>query len=326
MGRSHKNMKDLHLLPKVRDSSSFLYVEHCKIDQEGKAIAIHDANGRVPVPCASLLVLMLGPGTSITHAAVRSLADSGCTILWTGEEGVRTYAQGMGETRSSERLLHQSRLCSAPELRFVVVKRLYTMRFPEKLDPSLTIQQLRGMEGVRVRDTYFRASRETGIPWSGRSYKTDNWQAADAVNRALSVANGCLYGVCHAAIVSVGYSPALGFIHTGKMLSFVYDVADLYKTEVTIPIAFRAAAEGMGFQESHVRRKCRDAFVESRLLQRIIPDIDRALDWGSSAGGQDARLDAQPAAPGWLWDPEVGAVEGGMNRGDDAEGGDKPRS
>src|SRR5579871_6562948 len=314
MGRSYKNMKDLHLLPKVRDSSSFLYVEHCKIDQEGKAIAIHDAKGRVPVPCASLLVLMLGPGTSITHAAVRSLADNGCTILWTGEEGVRTYAQGMGETRSSERLLHQSRLCSAPELRFIVVKRLYKMRFPEKLDPSLTIQQLRGMEGVRVRDAYFRASREAGIPWSGRSYKTDNWQAADAVNRALSVANSCLYGVCHAAIVSVGYSPALGFIHTGKMLSFVYDIADLYKTTTTIPVAFQAAAQGDTTLERRVRYACRDAFHTHNVLGRIVPDIDQALNVAAELGElADLDFDSDEALPGDLWNPDGRTVRGGIN-------------
>ena len=319
-------MKDLHLLPKVRDSSSFLYVEHCRIDQEEKAIAVHDANGKVPVPCASLLLLMLGPGTSITHAAVRSLSDNGCTILWTGEEGVRTYAQGMGETRSSERLLHQSRLCSAPELRLLVVRRLYEMRFAEKVDPTFTLQQLRGREGVRVRDAYYRASQDAAIPWSGRSYKADSWRAADPVNRALSVANSCLYGVCHAAIVSAGYSPALGFIHTGKMLSFVYDIADLYKTEVTVPIAFRAVAEGSRPLETLVRRKCRDAMVESHLLQRIIPDIDHALDSKPATGNQDASLDSHPAAPGWLWDPESGAVEGGINRGDEVEGGDKTRS
>ncbi len=319
-------MKDLHLLPKVRDSSSFLYVEHCRIDQEEKAIALHDVNGKVPVPCASLLVLMLGPGTSISHAAIRSLSDSGCTILWTGEEGVRTYAQGMGETRSSERLLLQARLCSTPELRLLVVRRLYEMRFPEPLDPTLTLEQLRGREGARVRDTYARASQETAVAWSGRSYKSDEWRTADPVNRALSVANSCLYGVCHAAIVSAGYSPALGFIHTGKMLSFVYDVADLYKTEVSIPIAFRAAAEKAAPMEGVVRRKCRDAFVDNRLLQRIIPDIDRALGAGLRETDGREEMDRNAAAPGWLWSPQGEEAPGGVNYGDPQEGGEKPRS
>lgn len=313
-------MNDLHLLPKVRDSWSHLYVEHCRVDQEAKAIAIHDAAGKVPVPCSTLTLLMLGPGTSITHAAVRALADNGCLVLWTGERGVRLYAQGLGETRSARHLLHQARLCSEPRLRLEVVLRLYQMRFQESLGAELTLRQIRGKEGIRVREAYARASRETGVPWHGRAYTSARWQAADPVNRALSCANSCLYGICHAAILSAGYSPALGFIHTGKMLSFVYDVADLYKVDLTIPIAFQAAAEGGQELESRVRRLCRDAFQAQRLLQRIVPDIASALaieSKGDEAGGTD--FDADAALPGGLWDPEMSEVEGGVNRGDEAE-------
>ncbi len=306
-------MKDLHTLPKVRDSWSYLYVEHCRVDQEAKAIALHDKNGVVPVPCAALTTLMLGPGTTITHAAVRALAENGCLVVWTGEEGVRLYAQGLGETRSARRFLWQARLCSDPRLRLRVVRGLYEMRFAEPIDPSMSLQQLRGHEGVRVREAYARASRETGVPWSGRSYRRDSWAAADPVNRALSAANSCLYGVCQAAILSGGYSPALGFIHTGKMLSFVYDIADLYKAEVTIPIAFQAAAAAASGIEVSVRRACRDAFKESRLLQRILPDIDRALGIDEQ---EATAFDADEALPGGLWDPEQGEAAGGVNWGD----------
>jgi CRISPR-associated protein Cas1 len=103
-------LRDLHELPKLRDGLSYLYVERCKIDQEHKAIAIHDADGKIPIPCAGLSLLMLGPGTSITHAAIRVLADNGVLIVWTGENAVRFYAQGMGETRSAARLLRQAKL------------------------------------------------------------------------------------------------------------------------------------------------------------------------------------------------------------------------
>lgn len=304
-------MKDLHLLPKVRDSWSYLYVEHCRIDQEDKAIAIHDANGKTPVPCASLAALMLGPGTSITHAAIRALADNGCLVLWTGEGAVRFYAQGMGETRSAANLLRQARLCSIPALRLQVVRRMYQVRFPEPLDPGLTLQQIRGREGIRVREAYARASRETGVEWSGRSYRRQSWESASPVNRALSAANSCLYGVAHAAIVSAGYSPGLGFVHTGKMLSFVYDIADLYKADITIPLAFRMAAEGPDNLESRIRHACRDTFHSEHLLQRIIPDIERVL------GGKDdvaPDFDSDDALPGGLWDPDEGEVEGGVNR------------
>lgn len=307
-------MKDLHVLPKVRDSLSYLYLEHCRIDQEAKSIAIHDARGKTPVPCAALTTLMLGPGTSITHAAIRALVENGCLVLWAGEGGVRFYAQGMGETRSARNLLRQARLHSNPESRLRVVFRLYHMRFTEPLDPSLTLRQIRGKEGIRVREAYAKTSREAGIVWSGRSYRRSRWDASDPVNRALSAANSCLYGVCQAAIVSAGYSPALGFIHTGKMLSFVYDIADLYKVDMTVPIAFKAVAEGVQELESRVRRTCRDVFQGQRLMQRIVPDIERAL---SVAGEEsfDDLVDADAALPGGLWDPEEDLVLGGVNYG-----------
>lgn len=314
-------LDDLHALPKVRDSWSYLYVEHCTIDREQKSIAVHDAQGRTPVPCASLTLLMLGPGTRITHAAITTLADNGCLVAWTGEEGVRYYASGMGGTRSAARLLQQATLSCDPRNRLVVVRRMYQLRFAERIPSAWTLEQIRGREGVRVREAYARASRTYGVPWRGRSYRRGDWKAADPVNRALSAANSCLYGVCHAAIVSAGWSPALGFIHTGKMLSFVYDVADLYKTEVTVPAAFRAAAaldeeESTAGLESSVRHHCRDTFRESRLLQRVVSDLQTLLETPDDEDDED--VDSDPALPGGLWDPS-GAVAGGTNHGDDDE-------
>ena len=313
-------LKDLHLLPKVRDSWSYLYVEHAKIDREDNAIALHDATGKVPVPCAALTTLMLGPGTSITHAAIRALAENGCLVTWTGEEAVRFYAQGMGETRSARNLLRQAWLCSDPRRRLKVVMNMYRMRFQEGLDQSLTLQQIRGMEGIRVREAYAKASRDSGVAWAGRSYKRDRWEDADPVNRALSSANSALYGVCQAAIISVGYSPALGFIHTGKMLSFVYDIADLYKAELTIPVAFGVVAEGTADLEGRVRRACRDVFHAKNLLSRIVPDLERALTLDGEGSGPDADYDADAAMPGGLWDPVVGVVTGGVNQADLPDG------
>lgn len=310
-------VKDLHILPKFSDGWSYLYVEHCRIDQEAKAIAVHDQNGKVPVPCANLALLMLGPGVSITHAAVTVLADHGCLVAWCGEAGVRFYALGMGETRSAANFLHQTRTWADESLRMKVVRRLYQLRFSEKFDPELTIRQIRGMEGARVRDAYARAARDTGVPWSGRNYQRNKWGFADPVNRALSAANSCLYGVCHAAIVSAGFSPALGFIHTGKMLSFVYDVADLYKAEVTIPVAFQVTAEegdGLDNLERRVRLVCRDKFVSTRLLDRIIPDMQKALLLPSRQTVDQAdRFDEDAATPGSLWDPMEQEVEGGRD-------------
>jgi CRISP-associated protein Cas1 len=313
-------IKDLHLLPKVRDSLSFLYVERCRIDREDKAIALHDVAGTRSVPCANLTTLMIGPGTTITHAAVETLADNGCLVLWTGEHGVRFYALGMGETRAARNLLKQAWLCSHEQLRLRVVRRLYEMRFNETLGDELTLQQIRGKEGIRVREAYQKASRETGVEWIGRGYRRGGWADADPVNRALSAANSCLYGICQAAIVSAGYSPALGFIHTGKMLSFVYDIADLYKTELTVPLAFKVIKEFVGLSmEGEIRRRCRDMFHERKLLARIIPDIEQALSVFDPRADHMPDFDGDDALPGGLWNPELNSVAGGVNWADEME-------
>ncbi len=307
-------MEDLHALPKFRDALSYLYLEHGWLEQDEKSVAFHTPEGKTPIPAASLCLLMLGPGTSITHAAIRSLAECNCLVVWCGEENVRFYAAGLGGTRSAAPLLRQALLACDADSRVAVARRMYEMRFEEEVDPSLTISQLRGLEGVRVRETYARASRESGVAWSGRSYDRGNWGNADPVNRALSAANSCLYGLCHAAILSCGYSPAIGFIHTGKQLSFVYDVADLYKTEITIPVAFSSVAAGAEDLERTVRLACRDRFRESKLLRRIVPDIRRALDDSGEDDAYAERLAEDPALPTPLWTPPrelaTGAAEG----------------
>jgi CRISP-associated protein Cas1 len=317
----NSRITDLQSLPRFAQGWTFLYVERVRIEREDHAIVLLDRQGRVPVPAAALSVLLLGPGSTITHAAILALADCGTSAVWCGEGGVRFYAAGVGETRRAANLMAQAEAWADPARRLDVVVRLYRQRFGEELPRDLTLQQIRGMEGVRVREAYARASRETGVPWTGRSYKRDDWGEADAVNRALSVANACLYGLCHAALVSTGYSPGLGFIHVGKMLSFVYDVGDLYKCDITVPLAFSAAQEGADGLEARLRRACRDAFFERRLIERIVPDVQRAL---GQAPERLRLLRHVPTdagdEPSALWDPEHGTVVGGKNYGDDEEG------
>lgn len=305
-------MKDLHILPRVTDSWTYLYVEHARIDQESFGICIHDVDGKTYVPCASLSLVMLGPGTSVTHAAVSTMAECGCLVVWVGEQGVRFYAQGLGETRSSKNLLRQARLWANEESRLAVVRRMYELRFGESISADWNLRQIRGKEGARVRAAYSKYSEMWGIPWKGREYQRDRWNQSDPINRALSAANACLYGVCHAAIVALGYSPGIGFIHTGKMLSFVYDVADLYKLEFTLPVAFEEASRGEERLESRVRHRCRDVFYEKQLLKRIVADLDHLF--GIQSDDADSPFDVDDALPGELWDPE-GNVAGGRNFG-----------
>ncbi|MHB8629128.1 MAG: type I-E CRISPR-associated endonuclease Cas1e [Aggregatilineales bacterium] len=313
------SIHDLHILPKVRDGWSYLYVEHAKIEQDNKAIKIIDRDGTTAVPCAALSLLMLGPGTSISHAAVHIIAESGCMVAWTGEQAVRFYAVGMGETRSASNLLRQAELHADPALRLTVVRHMYEMRFPEKLEPTLTLQQIRGKEGVRVRDLYAHWSRETEVEWNGRAYKQNDWNKAEPINRALSAATSCLYGVAHAAIVAGGYSPALGFIHTGKMLSFVYDIADLYKADIAIPVAFQCTAAGEKKLETRVRRMCRDQIRMERMLDRILEDLSALFTTDSSSQERATAFDQHFAIPGGLWDGDGGEVSGGVNYGDEEE-------
>jgi CRISPR-associated protein Cas1 len=250
-------------------------------------------------------VLLLGPGTTITHAAVSALAENGCSILWCGEEGVRFYAAGLGETRQAARLMHQARCVCDDDLRREVAWRMYELRFGYRLreeEGDVSLNSLRGMEGVRMREAYAGAAAEYDVPWTGRRYTRKDWHQADPINRALSAASACMYGVCHAAIVSSGYSPALGFMHTGKQLSFVYDIADLYKTEITLPLAFRITAESAKDVEERVRYAARDAFHEKRLLKRIVDEIDALLDLPEESDAGVGDVDADPAMPAALWE------------------------
>lgn len=299
---SYGRITDLHQLPKIRDRLSFLYLEHGRLDREDKSVAFWTDEGKTAIPVASLSLLMLGPGTRITHAAIMVLADNSCSVIWCGEEGVRFYCWGTGGTRSSGGTLHQARMWSDPESHLLVVRRMYEMRFREEEIPEgATLEQLRGREGLRVRNSYAKLSRQTGVEWSGRYYDREDWGNANAVNKALSCANACLYGICHAAILATGYSPALGFIHTGKQLSFVYDIADLYKVEITIPVAFTCTAESDRDLERRVRLKCRDMFRDSRLLERIVPDIRKSLLQQSDESDEGFSPDEDPAEPTDWW-------------------------
>lgn len=299
-------MITLRSLPKIRDSISFLYFDRCIVEQDAKAIAIFQKENKYQIPCANLSTLMLGPGSRITHAALKTLGQNGCQVQWVGEDGFRFYAEGHNSKRSVARLYHQANLWADPQKRLQVVRAMYQFRFQEQLAEDLTLQQIRGLEGVRVRTTYAYWSKTTGVEWHGRNYKPDSWFTADPINRALSSANSYLYAVCQAALTAVGYSPAFGFIHTGKPLSFVYDVADLYKHETTIPAAFETVAALDTPEETTVRAKCREKFSEAKLMKRLIKDVDKLLSYG---GAED------PEAPtiGFLWDDQAGWVEGGQD-------------
>lgn len=269
--------KDYRELPKIRDSISYLYLEYGRVEQTKNGIEFENKKGSIQIPAANLSTLMLGPGTSITHKAVQNLVDSGCLLIWSGQEGVRYYAHSTGETHKAYKIQKQAELVSYPDLRKTVALRMFKYRFKKQLSSKLSFGKILGLEGRRVQKEYGNAAQKYGIKWEGRKYDRSNWNDADEANRALSTASSCLNGICHSAIISAGYSPALGFIHQGKQLSFVYDIADLYKTKIAVPIAFATVADQPFRLESEVRKRCRQAFRNFRLLGRIVPDIESIL-------------------------------------------------
>lgn len=294
--------QDLH---RIEDRLSTLYVERCHIDRDDNAVVLVNRVRTVRVPAALVASLLIGPGTRITSGAVRLLADSGTAVCWVGERGVRMYATGLGPSRGAGLLMRQAYLVTRTKERLGVARAMYEMRFPEEDVSTMTMQQLRGREGARMKRLYRAQSLRTGVAWSGRHYKPgEPFEAGDDVNRLLSTGHSCLYGICHAAIVGIGASPALGFVHTGSAISFVLDIADLYKAETTVPLAFELAARGL-VDERDIRTSFRDRVADGQLMGRIVGDIKVLLMGGSHEDRDGDELH--------LWDEFDGAVPGGVN-------------
>ena len=266
----------------IKDRISILFVEKGNLDVLDGAFVVVDKNGiRTHIPVGSVACLMLEPGTRVSHAAVTLAARVGCLLVWVGEAGVRLYASGQPGGARADRLLYQARLALDDDARLKVVRKMYTMRFKEEPPSRRSVEQLRGIEGARVRKLYELLATQYKVEWKMRNYDADNWGSGDIPNRCLSSATACLYGVCEAAILAAGYAPAIGFIHTGKPQSFVYDIADVFKFDTVVPVAFRIAARKPSDPERDVRLACREAFRQTRLVRHIIPAIEEIL----SAGG-----------------------------------------
>ncbi|QIW55676.1 type I-E CRISPR-associated endonuclease Cas1e [Pseudolactococcus raffinolactis] len=271
---------ELQELPRVSDRVTFIYIEHAKVNKQDSSITVLDSRGTVRIPAAMTSVLLFGPGTDITHRAMELIGDTGTSVVWVGERGVRQYAHGRALSHSSRFLEKQAKLVSNTRTKLTVAKKMYQMRFPDEDVSNLTLQQLRGREGARVRGIYRKQSKKYQVEWSGRDYNPDNFEDGTVINQALSAAHVALYGVCYSVMVALGISPGLGFVHVGHDLSFVYDIADLYKAQTTIPIAFEVAHE---FDKEDdiggiTRRHVRDAFVDGRIMQQIVKDLQYLLE------------------------------------------------
>jgi CRISPR-associated protein Cas1 len=288
----------------MKDRSAIIFLEYGQVDVIDGAFVLVDQNGvRVQIPVGGLACLMLEPGTRITHAAVTLAARVGCLLVWVGEGGVRLYAAGQPGGARADRLLYQAQAALDEPARLRVVRAMYRVRFGEEPPARRSVDQLRGIEGVRVRTMYQQLARLHGVRWDARRYDPDAWDRADVPNRCLSAATACLYGLAEAAILAAGYAPAIGFLHRGKPQSFVYDIADIFKFETVVPAAFavaarveRGRADGAPV-ERQVRIACRDAFRRTNLLERIIPTIGDLLSASGLTPPAEAPEGQAPALP-----------------------------
>ena len=262
------------------------------------------------MPVAMIGVLLLGPGTDISHRAIELIGDAGSSIIWVGERGVRFYAHGRSLARSTRLLERQAKLVSNPRSRLKVARRMYQMRFAEDVS-HCSMQELRGKEGARVRRSYRINAQKYKVEWDKRVFDPDDFLGGSPINQALSAGHVCLYGLVHSVICALGLSPGLGFVHTGHDLSFVYDVADLYKAEVTIPIAFEVVSESKeGDDIGRQTRLCvRDAFVDGKLMKRMVQDLQDLMEVE-----MDDRFQMDTVH---LWDDKEKLVPNGFNYSED---------
>jgi CRISP-associated protein Cas1 len=282
----------------IKDRVSVIFIEKGQVDILDGAFVVVDKNGvRTHIPVGGVACLMLEPGTRVSHAAVVLAARVGCLLVWVGDGGVRLYASGQPGGARADRLLWQASLALDDAARLKVVRKMYTLRFKEDPPEKRSVEQLRGVEGARVRKIYELIARQDRVEWKHRNYDYTEWESGDVPNRCLSAATACLYGVTEAAILAAGYAPAVGFIHTGKPQSFVYDIADIFKFDTVVPVAFRIAATKPHNPERAVRIACRDAFRQGRILHRIIPTIEEVLAAGELPLPRPPDESVAPAIP-----------------------------
>lgn len=285
----------------IKDRNSMIFLQYGQVDVIDGAFVLVDKGGiRTHIPVGSVACIMLEPGTRVSHAAVKLAAQVGTLLVWVGEAGVRMYASGQPGGARSDRLLYQAKLALDENLRLKVVRKMFELRFGEPAPERRSIDQLRGIEGARVRKMYSVFAKQYGVEWHGRRYDPKNWSAGDKANQCISAATSCLYGITEAAILAAGYAPAVGFLHSGKPLSFVYDIADILKFETVVPAAFKVAATNPRYPDKDVRIACRDMFRETKTLKRLIPLIEEAL----TAGGIDPPGTPKDAVPPAIPEPD----------------------
>jgi CRISPR-associated protein Cas1 len=264
----------LETLAPAKDRWTPLYLEHGRLEVDDSSVKWIGGDGLLcRIPVATVSALILGPGTTVTHAAIKACAESNTTVCWSGEESLRFYAFGLTPNHTNDMPRIHAEAWADKRRRSQIARAMFRMRFPNLDVDGKSVKELRGMEGLRVRALYSQMGLQHGVTWKGRNYDTQNWEMSDGINQALSAANASLYALCSAVICSLGYLPSLGFVHDAGTLPFVYDVADLYKHLTSIPAAFLALRQDQKDDGELVRKLFKQYVEEERILQRIPKDI-----------------------------------------------------
>lgn len=262
-------------LPQVKDKYPFLYLERGRLEIDDSSIKWIDAeNNVVPLPVATLNALLLGPGTTVTHDAVKTAVSANCSICWVGEDSLLFYAAGFLPTADTRNLKQQIELASDAEQSLEVARRMFARRFPDAELQGKSLQEMMGMEGYRVRALYQQKAEEYQVGWKGRQFTPGKFELGDVTNQVLTATNAALYGILCSAVHSMGYSPHVGFIHSGSPLPFIYDLADLYKERLCIDLAFTLTRDLAGRYDKHkVSAAFRQRVIEMELLAKVGDDI-----------------------------------------------------
>ena len=266
-------------LPQVKDKYPFIYLERGRLEIDDSSIKWLDCEGNVvPLPIATINSLFLGPGTSITHEAIKVLAASNCGVCWVGEDCLKFFAFGQSPTANTRNFRHQISLASDPIKSLTVARRLFAKRFPDADLIGKNLNEMMGMEGYRIKNIYNEKALKYKIGWKGRSFQPNKFELSDTTNQILTSANSALYGVLSSAIHSMGYSPHVGFIHSGSPLPFVYDMADLYKENLCIDLAFFMSLELAGkYDRIKVISEFRNRITSMDLMSKIGEDLSELL-------------------------------------------------
>lgn len=266
-------------LPRIANRYPFLYLERGRLEIDDSSIKWIDAEGAcIRLPVATLNCLLLGPGTSITHEAVKVASAANCHICWVGEDSLLFYAAGIVPTSHTRNLQRQAMLSADPDLSLQVARALFARRFPHAELAGKSLQEMMGMEGCRISNLYKNKAKQYGVGWKGRIYVPHKFELSDLTNKLLTANNAALYGLLCSVVHSMGYSPHLGFIHSGSPLPFIYDLADLYKEDFSIDLAFALTRELAGqYNKYAVAEAFRKRVLEQDLVARAVADLESLL-------------------------------------------------